>query len=160
VINGKPGEQTDIGLENEIVTHGHSKPKGTLVFALPTSIHASEEGFYHGDKSAVHQFKITLEPASYTDEKYALFDKYQKTVHHDHHSSPSGFRRFLVNTPLQTTPIPYPKSPPSHLPTNYGSYHQIYRVDGRLIAIVFWTSYLPVSPVSISSTTTIGSNSH
>ena len=47
----------------------------------------------------------------------------------------------------QTTPIPYPKPPPSHLPTNYGSYHQIYRLDGRLVAI----GVLDILPACVSS---------
>ena len=29
------------------------------MFSLPTSIHACEEGFYHGHKSGVHQFKVS-----------------------------------------------------------------------------------------------------
>ena len=32
-------------------------------------------------------------------------------------------------------PIPYPSATPAHLPSYYGSYHQLYRLDGRLIAM-------------------------
>ena len=31
--------------------------------------------------------------------------------------------------------IPYPSPPPAHLPKHYGSYHQLYRLDGKLIAM-------------------------
>ena len=35
----------------------------------------------------------------------------------------------------EMNPIEYPSSAPDHLPRNYGSYHQIYRLDGKLIAM-------------------------
>ena len=31
--------------------------------------------------------------------------------------------------------IPYSSTPPEHLPRDYGSYHQLYRLDGKLIAM-------------------------
>src|ERR1700733_2930878 len=99
----------------------HTKSsKTTAAFSLSASIHAAEHGFYREQESAIHNFQVnrnrnmssryfsslvlnktTLEPASYTDEKSALFAKYQQTIHHDYDSSPSGFRRFLVSSPLQ-----------------------------------------------------------
>ena len=41
-----------------------------------------------------------LEPSSYTPEKFDLFKKYQEDIHHDLRNSPSGFRKFLVDSPL------------------------------------------------------------
>lgn len=41
-----------------------------------------------------------LEPSSYTPEKFALYNKYQQDIHHDTRNSSSGFRNFLVDTPL------------------------------------------------------------
>ena len=35
----------------------------------------------------------------------------------------------------QPQPIEYPVERPSHLPLNYGSYHQLYRLDGVLVAM-------------------------
>ncbi|KAF8222772.1 hypothetical protein L208DRAFT_1426287 [Tricholoma matsutake] len=145
VISGTKGGAMDIGQE-KIMCPSLKPSKATPTFSLPTSIHASEDGFY-GEKSAIHRFQTTLDPASYTDEKYALFDKYQKTIHHDHKSSPSDFRRFLVDSPLQVAPIPYTQPPPNHLPTNYGSYHQLYRLDGQLIAI----GVIDILPACVSS---------
>ena len=45
---------------------------------------------------------MTLEPASYTGEKFALYQSYQTNIHKEtKERSPSGFKRFLVETPLQ-----------------------------------------------------------
>lgn len=43
--------------------------------------------------------------------------------------------------------IPYPSTAPDHLPVNYGSYHQMYRLDGKLIAM----SVLDILPSCVSS---------
>ena len=85
-----------------------------------------------------------------------MYKKYQEDIHHDPRNSPSSFRSFLVDSPLivnfmhliqiydpvnsdiqvvQADPIPYDSPPPSHLPLEYGSYHQLYRLDGELIAM-------------------------
>ncbi|KAG5343041.1 hypothetical protein C0989_000031 [Termitomyces sp. Mn162] len=77
--------------------------------------------------------ETTIEPSSFTEEKYALFRKYQMNIHNDS-STPSGFERFLVESPL-LEPIIYAPGAPSHLPRSYGSYHQLYRLDGKLIAV-------------------------
>lgn len=58
-------------------------------------------GEFNGKK---HQFTVTLERASITDESFELYRKYQKHVHHDDSENPicrKGFGRFLVNTPLK-----------------------------------------------------------
>lgn len=36
---------------------------------------------------------------------------------------------------VQVESIPYGSTPPAHLPEDYGSYHQMYRVDGELVAM-------------------------
>ena len=35
----------------------------------------------------------------------------------------------------QGQPIEYPSGRPEHLPADYGAYHQLYRLDGELIAM-------------------------
>lgn len=123
------------------------KPKGKeQTFDLIKSIHAAEASFQSKEHPA-HRFEIVLEPASFTDEKYGLFVKYQHDVHHDFDNTPGGFERFLVTTPLQTEVIPYPSPPPDHLPKKYGSYHQLYRLDGKLIAM----AVLDILPYCVSS---------
>ncbi|KAF5369803.1 hypothetical protein D9758_001173 [Tetrapyrgos nigripes] len=143
---------------NRFVEHGKeenmgedtkpSKPKGknTTEFDLVTAIHAAEVNS-SADQQATHRFEVTLEPSSYTAEKFALYQKYQKEIHHENEKSPPGFKRFLVDSPLSLEPITYTNSPPTHLPTHYGSYHQLYRLDGKLIAM----AVLDLLPSCVSS---------
>ena len=45
--------------------------------------------------------QIILEPSSYTKEKFALYQIYQKEIHKEEKEKLSqGFKRFLVETPL------------------------------------------------------------
>lgn len=75
---------------------------------------------------------MTLESADFTVEKYELFRNYQSHVHKEKPGeiSQSGFKRFLCTSPLQRTTRQV-KGKSQQL----GSYHQCYRLDGRLIAI-------------------------
>ena len=50
-------------------------------------------------------------------------------------------------TSSQSAPIPYSTTPPDHLPRNYGSYHQLYKLDGQLIAL----AVLDILPKCVSS---------
>ncbi|GAA5982247.1 hypothetical protein JCM11641_006238 [Rhodosporidiobolus odoratus] len=93
-------------------------------------------------KTFKHKFWCMLEPASFTDEKYQLYKRYQIDVHGDSPSkvTPSGFRSFLVDSPLEREPT----ASPSH---SYGSHHMLYRLDGKLIAL----AVLDLLPNSVSS---------
>lgn len=75
---------------------------------------------------------MTLEPAEFTLEKYELFHNYQQNVHKEkpHQISMSGFKRFLCESPLQQT-----SGQVDGKTQLLGSYHQCYRLDGRLIAM-------------------------
>jgi len=77
-----------------------------------------------------HRFVVTLEPDNFTDEKFALFSNYQRHVHHetDGDVTRSGFQRFLCDSSLHRHPDRSDGKP-------LGSYHQCYRLDGRLIAM-------------------------
>ncbi|KAJ7129806.1 arginine-tRNA-protein transferase [Mycena epipterygia] len=124
VLNGKRSE----------VKAAPSKSKNPEKFSLINAIHAAEVAF-SSEKQHAHQFETILEPSSYSSEKYDLYCKYQRDIHKDLKNTPSGFKRFLVDSPLRAAPIPYPSSPPAHLPTNYGSYHQLYKCDNKLFAL-------------------------
>ncbi|GAA5922830.1 arginyltransferase [Sporobolomyces koalae] len=89
-----------------------------------------------------HKFEYVVEPASYTDEKYALFKRYQMEVHSEPESKVSvkGFKRFLVDTPLDLEPT-------SLNGVSYGSHHALYRLDGVLIAF----AVLDLLPQAVSS---------
>ena len=94
------------------------------------------------------KFEVTLEPDNFTEEKsvdpefhriffdgkknrYALFENYQKSVHHETDSeiSRSGFQRFLCSGLKRTVKVQDGQE------LKIGSYHQCYRLDGRLVAI-------------------------
>ncbi|KAI9574553.1 arginine-tRNA-protein transferase [Boletus coccyginus] len=126
-----------------------SKRKGshTTSFCLASSIHSSERAFFSAGEEPRHDFQVTLERSSYTDEKYALYVAYQTQIHHDDDNTPRSFRRFLVQSPLVSEPIPYQTSSPRHLPSHFGSYHQMYRLDGELIAV----GVLDILPGCVSS---------
>ncbi|KAI0335581.1 hypothetical protein GY45DRAFT_1350777 [Cubamyces sp. BRFM 1775] len=123
------------------------KGKAAHVFNLVTDIHAAESSFVR-DSTPAHRFEVTLEPSSYTEEKFALYCSYQKEIHKEDDKEASSFRRFLVQTPLVSQPIEYACGQrPAHLPEKYGSYHQLYRLDGELIAM----GVIDILPTCVSS---------
>ncbi|CAI7929027.1 unnamed protein product [Closterium sp. NIES-54] len=87
------------------------------------------------------RLEITTHPSAFTQEEYDLYRKYQIHVHDDKPSSVTrrGYENFLVNTPLihvPPPPAPPTSAPPTSLPScGYGSFHQQYRIDGRLVAV-------------------------
>ncbi|KAL1739129.1 arginine-tRNA-protein transferase, partial [Schizophyllum fasciatum] len=145
ILHGKSGNAMDVdSTQSRIDSKGIAKRQHQ--FTLVSAVHESESGF-HGVEHPAHIFETTLEPASYSDEKYSLYEKYQREIHHDELNTPRGFKRFLVASPLRPSPIPYLSPPAEHLPRTYGSYHQLYRVDGKLIAM----AVLDILPKCVSS---------
>ncbi|MCJ1234910.1 Arginyl-tRNA--protein transferase 1 [Varicellaria rhodocarpa] len=90
-----------------------------------------------------HKLEITLEPDEFTEEKYALFAHYQKTVHKNPPSkiSKKGFKSFLCSGLGQLSIQNHGGS------LKVGSYHQCYRLDGRLVAM----GVLDLLPQAVSS---------
>ncbi|KAG8763041.1 Arginyl-tRNA--protein transferase 1 [Ceratobasidium sp. 423] len=85
----------------------------------------------------VHAADVAVQE-SQGHEKYQLYLKYQESIHEDTGNTPEGFERFLVTSAIRQEPIRYQNAsaqPIYPLPTHYGSYHQMYRVNGELIAI-------------------------
>lgn len=97
-------------------------------FNFVSAVHESESANLKPGIDPAHRFEVTLERDTFTEEKYTLFDAYQRHVHHegDGEISRAGFKRFLCSTPLH-------RHDEGSKPT--GSFHQVYRLDGRLIAI-------------------------
>jgi arginine-tRNA-protein transferase len=91
-----------------------------------------------------HALTITLEPDNFTEEKYTLFENYQRIVHKEppHRISKHGFRKFLCSSPL-----PRSKENFDGRERKLGSYHQCYRIDEKLIAI----GVLDLLPQCVSS---------
>ncbi|KAF9514241.1 hypothetical protein BS47DRAFT_893028 [Hydnum rufescens UP504] len=132
---------------------GEGSPKGKKpakhppAFSLVEALHASEAAFLAPNAEPLHKFTVTLELPSFTQEKYNLYCRYQSEVHKDYDKSSANLSRFLIDNPLHRAPIPYMATPPGHLPSHYGAYHQVYRLDGELIAF----GVVDVLPNCISS---------
>ncbi|OCF32593.1 hypothetical protein I316_05773 [Kwoniella heveanensis BCC8398] len=119
-------------------------------------LHAFEDGFGDGDRMLAHRFETELVPAKATPETFELYKAYQVSVHKDKPSECTmrGFSRFLCGETLVKIPIEY-KDEESikravkrrHLPSDYGQYHLLYRVDSKLIGI----SVVDVLPACVSS---------
>lgn len=108
---------------------------------LSELVHHAEWSNSPADQPFAHQFTYTLEPASFSEEKYALFHKYQTLVHGEPEGkvTKKGFRRFLCDSPLDLEPVSAELS--------YGSHHGLWRLDGKLIAM----AVLDILPGAVSS---------
>ncbi|KAK0705322.1 arginine-tRNA-protein transferase [Lasiosphaeris hirsuta] len=102
-------------------------------FDLISRIHEAELESLEIPPRPAHEFTITLEPDTFTDEKYEVFENYQRLVHKEppEKISQNGFKRFLCGSPLTRGSIAGPDDTKRQL----GSFHQCYRLDGKLIAI-------------------------
>ncbi|KAH9965738.1 arginine-tRNA-protein transferase [Russula dissimulans] len=136
---------TRFTLGGDSATSGAGAAGAGQPFVLEDAIHASE--IFPGGGNPAHVFEVILEPSGYSDEKFSLFQSYEENIHGKGNKESESFRRFLVETPLEMEPIPYPSTPPAHLPAYYGSYHQLYRLDGRLVAM----GVIDILPSCVSS---------
>lgn len=102
-------------------------------FDLVARIHEAEMRLLSVPPQPAHIFEVTLESDEFTEEKFAVFENYQHVVHQESLSSISrdGFKRFLCDSPLRTETLRSPDGKDRQL----GSYHQCYRLDGKLVAI-------------------------
>lgn len=68
------------------------------------------------------------------EEEYALYKKYQMSIHGDSESecSKSGYRNFLVSSPMPYVTRLEDRSAPE---CGYGAFHVQYLLDGKLIAV-------------------------
>ncbi|CAJ2644035.1 unnamed protein product [Trifolium pratense] len=80
------------------------------------------------------KLEIRLNRSSFDPEEHALFARYQSKVHNDKPANytESSYRRFLVDTPLLYVSPTGDNTVP---PCGFGSFHQQYLVDGRLVAV-------------------------
>ncbi|XP_043375671.1 arginyl-tRNA--protein transferase 1 isoform X2 [Dermochelys coriacea] len=83
------------------------------------------------------QFKATFQ------ESYQVYKRYQMAIHKDPPDKPtiSQFTRFLCDSPLEA------ENPPSGPDCGYGSFHQQYWLDGKIIAV----GVIDVLPYCVSS---------
>lgn len=80
------------------------------------------------------RLEVILKRSSFDPEEYDLYRRYQIKVHNDtpDHVSENSYRRFLVETPLVFVPSNGDDTIP---PCGFGSFHQQYIIDGRLVAV-------------------------
>ncbi|KAJ6837375.1 putative arginyl-tRNA--protein transferase 2 [Iris pallida] len=81
------------------------------------------------------KLEIRMKRSSFDPEEFALYRRYQIKVHNDKPEkvTESSYRRFLVDTPLVMVPArPGYKTVP---PCGFGSFHQQYLLDGKLVAV-------------------------
>jgi len=80
------------------------------------------------------RLEIRMKRSSFDPEEFALYRQYQTKVHNDSpdHVTESSYRRFLVDTPLVFVPPTGDGTVPH---CGFGSFHQQYVIDGRLVAV-------------------------
>ena len=96
-------------------------------------------------KNPHHRLTFETTSAESTSERYELYKKYQICIHGDEPEkiTPNSFRRFLVESPLFDTTIASSKKEKCNdiakenekVTYRLGTYHQLYRLDGRLVAV-------------------------
>ncbi|TEA16056.1 Arginyl-tRNA--protein transferase 1 [Colletotrichum sidae] len=102
-------------------------------FNLVERIHEAEYGTLKVPPEPAHRFSVTLEDDDFTEEKYCVYENYQRVVHKESSSDITrhGFRRFLCESPVQRKSMTTADGKQLKL----GSYHQCYRLEGKLVAI-------------------------
>jgi arginine-tRNA-protein transferase len=102
-------------------------------FVLVDRVHEAEYERLQCPPEPAHKLVVTLEDDGFTEEKYQVYDNYQKTVHHDapEDRTRRSFTRFLCSSPLRRRTMVGSDGRQRRL----GSYHQCYRLDGKLVAI-------------------------
>ncbi|XP_020642139.3 arginyl-tRNA--protein transferase 1 isoform X5 [Pogona vitticeps] len=100
---------------------------------------------------AVHQLEVRLVPVSFEDPRFkssftqsaSLFAKYQMAIHKDSpfECNEYQFTRFLCDSPLEA------ENPPNGPDCGYGSFHQQYWLDGKIIAV----GVIDILPKCVSS---------
>lgn len=102
-------------------------------FDLVERVHEAESHLLNTPPQPAHEFTVTLEWDTFTEEKFAVFENYQRIVHEEPPSkiTRQGFKRFLCGSPLTRENYVDVNGKERQL----GSYHQCYRLDGKLVAI-------------------------
>ncbi|KAK3842281.1 MAG: arginine-tRNA-protein transferase [Linnemannia gamsii] len=126
-------------------TQKPKKAPKNVVTDLRTRIRSSEYLLSPDITSWKHRLRIKLEPSSFTEEKHALYTKYQMDVHHEPRSKcqPKNFTNFLVDSPLTATK----QDTWTEEDPGYGSFHQCYYLDEKLIAV----SVIDILPSCVSA---------
>lgn len=89
------------------------------------------KSFQHHEK---HKQEIRMKRSTFYPEEFALYKKYQIRVHNDKSEEvrESSYKIFFVETPLIFVPPGNDNSAP---PCGFGSFHQQYLIDVRLVVV-------------------------
>lgn len=114
-------------------------------FNLTERVHEAEFINLKSSLQPAHKFEVTLEDNDFTEEKFQVYSNYQQKVHKDAPKdiSRSSFKNFLCNSPLKRETLVSDDGRKRRL----GSYHQCYRLDGKLVAV----GVLDLLPQCVSS---------
>ncbi|KAM9365429.1 arginyl-tRNA--protein transferase 1 isoform 1-T1 [Pholidichthys leucotaenia] len=121
----------------------------------PTSTQSNQsktlEEFITSPENPSHPLEVKLVPVNFEDPQFtdsyqqsaAVFSAYQMAIHGDDPSecSESEFRRFLCDSPLEA------EYSPDGPEMGYGSFHQQYWLDGRIVAV----GVIDILPTCVSS---------
>ncbi|KAM0287971.1 hypothetical protein ACHAQH_000038 [Verticillium albo-atrum] len=102
-------------------------------FNFVERVHEAEAKNLKNPPEPAHNFAVTLEDDSFTEEKYLVYENYQRVVHKEGSGdiSRGGFRRFLCDSPVRRKTMINEEGKEMRL----GSFHHCYRLDGKLVAI-------------------------
>ncbi|CAH8389714.1 unnamed protein product [Eruca vesicaria subsp. sativa] len=83
------------------------------------------------------KLEMRLKRSSFDPEEHELYKRYQLKVHNDNpsHVVEHSYKRFLVDSPLIYVQPSGNDEKVLVPPCGFGSFHQQYRVDGRLVAV-------------------------
>lgn len=72
-------------------------------FDLVDRIHEAEDESLRQPPTPAHSFVVTLETDDFTEEKYHVYENYQRVVHHEtpEDYDRESFKRFLCSSPLR-----------------------------------------------------------
>ena len=74
----------------------------------------------------VHRLSVETRPTHYSMEAHQLYDQYNIGRHDKHQASDFHYREHAVDSPIRNETVNG---------IDYGSYHQLYRLDGKLVAV-------------------------
>lgn len=108
-------------------------------------VHEAEYPKLKTPPEPAHRLTITLETDECTEEKFAVYQNYQRIIHKDkpHEITKDSFTRFLCDSPVRR----YTETRADGSVKRLGSYHQCYRLDGELVAV----GVLDLLPQCVSS---------
>lgn len=114
-------------------------------FDLLERIHEADAAYLKPDLEPAHKLTVELEDDSFTEEKYSVFENYQRNVHKEKPADISrrGFKRFLCTSPIRRRTETLDSGQTQKL----GSHHQCYRIDGELVAV----GVIDLLPQSVSA---------